>query len=545
MKTSQTFAILALAAGLLPGAPAAAQDEFLGSTHRAPPRPDAAFDLRTAEGAAAVAARWRWRPAQVVPARLGAPDAHGKPTGPLRDTFDLAPRGDDPGLEDAAAWQPLEPAALESRLGPGRLSFVWYALDLLLPERADLAGGSAFLELVVDDYAELRIDGQLATQPGQAGGRAVAGWNAPNRVLLTDALVPGRAVSVRVLAANGPLSATAPNYCWIRSAVLDVYAPGRSAPPLAEGLVLQRFAPELDALLPASPRLERLAGGFQFTEGPAPLPDGGLLFSDPNANAIYRWSPGEGVGLWRSHSGYAGADIGLYRQPGSNGLAFDAEGRLLVCEHGRRRVLRVERNGMSTVLADAFEGRRLNSPNDVSVRGDGTVVFTDPPFGLPAFHDEPRRELEHFGVYAVRDGRTTLLDGTLRGPNGLDFAPDGRTLYVGNWDEVHKVVVRYELGEDLSVRERSILVDLTREPGDEAIDGVKCDERGNVWISGPGGVWIVSPQGEKLGLLRCPEQPANFAWGGADGRTLFLCARTGLYRLETLVRAAGAGGAGP
>ncbi|MCA9296029.1 MAG: SMP-30/gluconolactonase/LRE family protein, partial [Phycisphaerales bacterium] len=190
--------------------------------------------------------------------------------------------------------------------------------------------------------------------------------------------------------------------------------------------------------------VHKLAEGFRFTEGPAWSPDGALLFSDPNANRIYRYEPDGTLTVFRESSGYSGADFASYRQPGSNGLAFDASGRLTVCEHGRRRITRVEPDGTLQVLADRYQGRRLNSPNDLVYRSDGSLYFTDPVFGLPGLGDDPRRELPFCGVFRwTPDGEVTLLASDLRGPNGIAFSPDERVLYVGDWDDDHKAVMRY------------------------------------------------------------------------------------------------------
>jgi gluconolactonase len=261
--------------------------------------------------------------------------------------------------------------------------------------------------------------------------------------------------------------------------------------------------------------------------------DGGyLLFSDPNQNTIYRLSKDGQVSVFRSKSGYAGLDVGEYGQPGSNGLTLDREGRLTINEHGNRRVTRLEKNGVLTVLADRYQGRRLNSPNDLVYRSDGALFFTDPPFGLPKFHDDPRRELPFSGVFRLLDGELALVASDLTGPNGLAFSPDERHLYVGNWDPKRKVVMRYDVAPDGTLSNPSVFVDLTAEPGEDAIDGVKVDRAGNVYISGPGGLWIMAPDGKHLGTIVGPEHPHNFAWGDDDGRTLYLCARTSVYRIR-------------
>jgi gluconolactonase len=184
------------------------------------------------------------------------------------------------------------------------------------------------------------------------------------------------------------------------------------------------------------------------------------------------------------------------------------------------------------VLADAYEGRRLNSPNDLVYRSDGTLYFTDPPFGLPDVYDDPDKELPFSGVFCVRDGEVVLVTDELQGPNGLAFSPDERFLYVGDWDDAHKAVVRYPIGPDgRATGAGELLCDLTGAAGEDAIDGIKVDPEGNLYVCGPGGVWIIAPDGTALGRLELPENPHNLAWGDADGRTLYITALTSVYRL--------------
>jgi gluconolactonase len=195
-------------------------------------------------------------------------------------------------------------------------------------------------------------------------------------------------------------------------------------------------------------------------------------------------------------------------------------------------VIRVEPHGNITVLADSHDGRRLNSPNDLVYRSDGTLFFTDPPFGLPGMFDDPGKELPFSGVFAARDGRVTLLTDELQGPNGLAFSPDERFLYVGNWDPDRTVVMRYELGPEDAVVGSVVLFDMTAAEGEDSIDGLKVDQAGNVYACGPGGVWVISPDGEQLGTLRLPEAPHNLAWGDEDARTLYVTALTSVYRIR-------------
>jgi gluconolactonase len=504
-----------------------------------PGRPDAIVDLQTDAGAGLVGAQWRYADARVeeidfvAVAGPGAADPLGPGDVPNR-TYHVVPHAEGVDFDDGG-WQRLAPADTMRRLANGRVCFNWYRVEVTIPERVghlDPTGASVVLEVVVDDYAEVWVDGELPHALGDTGGPVVGGFNAPNRVVLTQDARPGDTFLVAVFGINGPISASPENYIWMRLATLDFYAPERAAVARAVPFELERFAPGLDDVVAPDARLEQVAGGFEFTEGPVWSADGALLFSSPNTNVIYRWDPSGVVTVFRSKSGYSGTDIGRYHQPGSNGLTFDPEGRLTICQHGNRRVIRVEPHGDVTVMADRYEGARLSSPNDLVYRSDGTLFFTDPPFGLPGVFDDPAKELHFSGVFAVRDGEVLLVTDELAGPNGLAFSPDERFLYVGNWDPERKVIMRYEVDADCVVRGASVFADLTDDPGDDALDGLKVDEAGNVFACGPGGVWVLSPAGERLGLLRLPEAPHNLAWGDHDGRTLYVTALTGVYRIR-------------
>jgi gluconolactonase len=504
-------------------------------------RPDAIIDLRRSDGVALAGGEWRYHDARIVEVAHREPGPDRRPSGRPNRTRDIDPKAGEREFDDSA-WVAVRPEDLEERRSSGRLSFGWYRIRVTLPERVagfDVAGSSVWLEVVVDDYAEVWIDGELPLVLGSTSGRTVSGWNVANRVLLTRKARPGASFQIAVFAANAPLSSPPENYVWIRSATLDLYRPDRF--PVAESFetVIDRIDPAVDALVSPGAKMERLAKGFEFTEGPVWVPDGFLLFSDPNANTIYRWSEEAGAIPFRTKSGYTGFDIGEYSQPGSNGLALDADGRLIICEHGNRRVTRLEKNGTLTVLADRFEGKRLNSPNDLVHRSDGALFFTDPPFGLPKVHDDSRRELSFSGVFCLIDGELRVVSKDLEGPNGLAFSPDGRYLYVANWDTTKKTVTRYAIAANGSAESATTFFDMGDARESEALDGLKVDSLGNLWVSGPGGIWIISPEAKHLGTLRGPELPANFAWGDADRKALYLTARTGLYRIRLDVAGSG------
>jgi gluconolactonase len=520
------------AAGLLLGAlgTAAAGPVALGVPEG---KPEAIVDLRTRAGVALVHGTWRYSDARIVEVDFNAAGPDMRPSGPPIIAHDIEPKAGATGFDDAG-WEVLDPTTLEGRRSRGRLAFNWYRINVTVPERIGAfapTGSTLVFEIVVDDYAEVWLDGRLHYPLGQSGGAVIKGFNAPNRVVLGRDVQPGQRFQLAVFGINGPLSNPPANYIWIRSAALQFYAP-EPLPSLGE---IVRLDPALDAIIPSDARIEKVAAGLTFGEGPVWDPEGSLLFSDPNENVIYRWSVDDGISVFRANSGYAGADIGEYGQPGSNGLAFDPEGRLTIDQHGNRRVVRLEKNGVLTVLADSFEGKRFNSPNDLVYRSDGTLYFTDPPFGLPKFFDDPMKELPYSGVFAWRDGELRLVAKDLAGPNGIAFSPDEQFLYVTNWDPAKKVVMRYPVEADGSLGAGEVFFDMTSAPGEEALDGIKVDQAGNLFVSGPGGAWIISPDGKHLGMIKAPELPANFAWGAADGRTLYMTARTGLYRIRTAI----------
>ena len=511
---------------------------------QAPPygRPDATVDLRTADGAQVVKGEWRYSDVKIIEVESRGPGPDLKPSGDPNKTYDYTPHAGDANFDDSK-WEVLDPTKLDARRAGGKVCFNWYRITVTVPEKiADLsvAGSTISFEIVIDDYAEIWVDGKLPTVLGQSGGPAVKGWNAPNKVILTHSAQPGQKFQIAVFGFNGPVSKSPMNFIWVKSATLDFYKLDHGTGIQEVETKVLRKDPALDAIVSPGAKIEKLAGGFMFTEGPVWVRDGGyLLFSDPNNNLIYRWSEDDGVSVYRTHSGYAGMNIGEYGQPGSNGLTLDAQERLTINEHGNRRVTRLEKNGQLTVLADRYEGKRLNSPNDLVYRSDGALYFTDPPFGLPKFFEDPRKELSYSGVFCLINGELKLVSKDLTGPNGLAFSPDEKYLYVDNWDEKRKVIMRYDVHADGTLSNGQVFLDATKEPGEDAWDGMKIDVKGNLYLSGPGGLWIISPEGKHLGTIVGPEHPHNLAWGGEDHKTLYLAAQTGLYRLSVNIPGAG------
>jgi gluconolactonase len=313
--------------------------------------------------------------------------------------------------------------------------------------------------------------------------------------------------------------------------------------PTHEPVVL-RLDPRFDQLVPANAVLEKIVDDHGWAEGPVWVRDGGyLLFSDVVRNTIFRWKQGEGETVVLRPSGYTGAAPYEGKEPGSNGLAIDPSGRLVFCQHGDRRISRREPDGRLTVLADRFEGKRLNSPNDLVFKSNGDLYFTDPPFGLPHTFDDRAKEVPFQGVYRrAADGTLTLLTRELSAPNGIAFSPDERTLYVSNADRERLVWMAFEVESDGTLGRSRVLYDGTRTLAGRrgTADGLKVDAKGNIFGAGPGGVYVFAPDGTMLGWFDFGGNVGNVAWG-EDGATLFIAANAAVYRVRLTTSGAGWG----
>ncbi len=314
-----------------------------------------------------------------------------------------------------------------------------------------------------------------------------------------------------------------------------------TAPYAIHGSV-ERLDPALDALLAPDAAMEKLAEGFTWSEGPVWVPARAcLLFSDVPENRVYRWQEGAGVSVFLEPSGFTGA-LGRGREPGSNGLALDPQGQLVLCQHGDRRVARLAADGKTfETLVDRYDGRRLSSPNDLCFDRAGNLFFTDPPYGLPG---DLKPETEFHGVYRLgTDGRLTVIARDMERPNGLALSPDERTLYVGNSHGPRPVIMAYSLNADGAAGAGRVFFDgkdlIARTRRGGSFDGLKVDDGGNLWTTGPGGVLIINPAGRHLGSLLTGRSTANCAFGDADGRTLYITADDLLLRIRTRVTAAG------
>jgi gluconolactonase len=313
---------------------------------------------------------------------------------------------------------------------------------------------------------------------------------------------------------------------------------------------IQRLDPSVDQLLPPNAALEKVATGFdKWTEGPVWTRQGTLLFGEIPANNIDQWIPGQAASVFMHPSGYRGPEPFKGSSPGASGLTLDPDGRVSVAGNAGRTVWRMESvdpHAQITVLADLYQGKKLNSPNDLVYKSDGALYFTDPPYGLPTEDPkDPMKELEVNGVYRIPGARQQkpgaapdrdklqLVIKDLGRPNGLAFSPDEKFLYVA--ESGKKVWMRYRVQPDGSVTEGIVFLDPSSDPAKGVPDGLRLDKNGNIYSSGPGGVWIISPEGKHIGTIKVPEVVSNVAWGDKDGKTLYITASTSIYRIKLSV----------
>jgi gluconolactonase len=333
----------------------------------------------------------------------------------------------------------------------------------------------------------------------------------------------------------------------LTAVLLAAMVAGAAAQSAPQNAVV-RLDPAMDAIIAANAKAELLKGDyFGATEGPVWVDEGRsgyLLFSDMAANAIYKWTPAGQLSVFLDKSGYTGNDINNVGGQctngrlhllniGSNGLTLDREGRLIIAGMTDRNVTRLEKDGSRTTLADTYDGKRLNSPNDLVVKSDGAIYFTETTSGMRGRDESPARELPFHGVYLIKQGELRLLDKDPQGvaPNGVAFSPDEKILYVNGGVKISA----YEVLPDDTIANPHVLIDMSGEKTPGNTDGMKVDRNGNIYCSGPGGVWIVSPQGKHLGTIVTPDRVANLAFGDADSRTLYMVGGRSLWRIRTTI----------
>ncbi len=324
---------------------------------------------------------------------------------------------------------------------------------------------------------------------------------------------------------------------WAFTLAIGVIAAGAHVPAGPETVGrIERLDPRFDALVAPGSALEKVADGIEWAEGPLWDPrDGALLFSDVPRNGVFRWKAGGGISQVIRESGYSGKTPFTGREPGSNGLVFDRDGRLVLCQHGDRRIVRREPDGQITVLADRYQGKRLNSPNDLVYRSNGDLYFTDPPFGLPGRFDDPAKELPFQGVYRLTpNGELSAVITNLEAPNGIGFSHDEKTLYVSNAQRSQPIWMAYDVGPDgtLTGGRRFAEAAAWVKPDEGVPDGLKVDRNGNVFAAGPGGIHVFAPDGTRLGRIETGVPTGNVVWG-EDGSVLYVAANHWICRLQT------------
>ena len=320
----------------------------------------------------------------------------------------------------------------------------------------------------------------------------------------------------------------------LASSAAALAAPAFAAAPGEVAPTIRRLSPKLDRIVAPGAQVEVIATDIKWAEGPVWVKDGGfLLFSDPPANIIRRWSAKDGVSIFLTPSGTAGLDPKLVREAGSNGLALDHQGRLLIANSGGGSIDRIDLKTMQrTVLAHEYQGRRFSSCNDMSVSKSGAIYFTDPPYGFTQGDASPLKQAKQNGIYRFAEGQgVALVDGSITRPNGLALSPDEKRLFVSNSDEKDRKIVYYDLGSDgLPIGPAKLFLDASKMTGPGNPDGMKIAADGTMFCSSPGGMWILAPDGEKLGLIEHGAPIANCCFG-EDGRTLFMTANTRVFRM--------------
>jgi gluconolactonase len=346
---------------------------------------------------------------------------------------------------------------------------------------------------------------------------------------------------------------------WMRIVLLSLPALALLTSGVTAGEKIERkiisLDPRFDKLVAPDAKVETLAGGFKWTEGTVWVKNGGyLLFSDIPNNVVNKWKEGEKVTKFIYPSGFAGKTprpgAGAGDEPGSNGLRIDSEGRITFCEHGDRRVSRIDvplgpdtkpmigvKNMKKTTLADKYMGKRFNSPNDLVYHSSGDLYFTDPPYGLVKNIDDPARELDFQGVYRLKkDGTVELLTKEMSRPNGIGLSPDEKTLYVANSDPDRPIWMAYPVKEYGGVGEGKVFYDSTKQVKEKRIglpDGLKLDVQGNLWATGPGGVLVFAPDATLLGIIHTGVPTANCVFGGDDLSVLYIAANHEICRVQT------------
>lgn len=497
--------------------------------------PAATIDLMTEAGLQQVKGQWRRSDVKVLPSDM---------RGTTEGVFDYTPHAGAKDYDDSN-WTVIPQDMLEGRWGEskgheGRISFEWYRLTVTVPDRVgdfDTTGSTVVFDTTVDDYSEIWVDGELPRWVGQTGGGVISGFNVPNRIVIGRNVKPGQKIQIAVFGINGPLSAAPANTVFMRKGTrLDFYC--CLTGPVA--LNPAEFGAEVDevdkaamvSIVSPEPKLYKLADGFKFNGGAVWSRDGHLLFDDMEQNTIYTYDPqAVQLSIFRNSAYNASSPRATASTPRQNGLTLDPQGDLIVAQEGDHSIVRLGRDGSTTVVVDSYEGKPLNGPHGLVYRSDGTLYFTDPRTGLPKWFNPPQPSLPYSGVYSLNKGKLQLLSKDLPYPFGIALSPDEKYLYVV--EHLKKAVMRYDANADGTVSNGKMFFDLSGLPGNEHPCGMVVDQKGDIYVAGPGGITVISLEGKRLGTILTPHKPRDLAWGDADDKTLYLTTPDGLYRLRS------------
>jgi gluconolactonase len=449
--------------------------------------PAAVIDLQTDAGAASVKGQWRFSNIKIVEAEFGG-----------EKVYDYTPHAGAAGFDDSQ-WTVLKPAEIR-RGHAGKMSFVWYRITVTIPERVgdlDPTGATAVLETLVDDYGEIWVDGELPRWQGLSGGPVVAGFLTPNRLVIGRHVKPGQKIEIAIFVMNGPISNVPPNRANMHSAKVEFYKTPAGPVNLLPGGYnpdVRKFDKAADWIFINNLKLIKLADGFTSVTQPVWDSRGSLLLSDPPNRATYRYSPQNVCAAPIVGQAEVKTDLALDGQlHGSGGMAFDPQGRLTVAEP--HRVVRFEKDGKVSILAD-------QSAHDLLYRSDGALYFT----GSKA-------------VFSLHEGKLQAIVEGLTEPRGIALAPDENSLYITDRNSV----VRYLANTDGTLSNGQAIAEI------ESAGGIQVDREGNLYIAGPGGVWILSSEGKHLGTMLAGKKPRHLEWGDADRKTLYLVSPEALY----------------
>jgi gluconolactonase len=518
--------------------------DLAGETPDALPsgRPIATIDLMKEDGLRQVRGQWRTSDVAIVPSDFN---------GTKRGVYDYSPHAGAKDFDDfnwpVIPKESLEGEAGESKPHEGRMSFEWYRLTVTVPERIgdiETTGSTVVFDTTIDDYSEIWVNGELLRWIGEVGAGTISGFNAPNRLVIGRNVKPGQKIQIAVFAINGPISAAPANTVFMRKGTrLDFYCcmSGPVALDPVPDVNSSIEDPDNTGLAPQvinrDPHLKKLAEGLGPTSSAAWSEKGYLIFNNVDTGVLYRYDPVNArVSIFSPYANASriGGDTTGATRP--KAIAFDPQGALVVAQEGKHNIVRINQDGTESVIADSHQGVPLNGPAALVYRADGILYFTDLYTNHASSSDPTAPEARHSGVYSLSNGQFRLLADDLPTPVALALSPRGRFLYV--LDSETKVVMRYCTNVDGSVAKGEVFFDLAALSSYSPATAIAVGQRGDVYIAGPGGIAILSPQAKYLGAIVLQNGPRTIAWGDPASRALFLTAADGLYQLRISIPAA-------